>query len=153
PLPNLEGSLDIFRIGNGIALGNFTLTRHGRSLLRALGAVLRTALATVGDARGVERAADDVITNAGQVLDTAAADHDDRVLLKVVALARDVGGHFHAVGETDTGHLAQRRVRLLGRRGVHADAHAALLRAGLERRGSGLPLLLEAPELHELVDR
>src|SRR5579859_5999844 len=91
-----------------------------QSLLRALGAVLRTALATVGDARGVERAADDVIANAGEILHAAAADHDDGVLLKVVALARNVRGHFHAVGETDTGDLAQRRVRLLRRRGVDA---------------------------------
>ena len=34
------------------------------SLLRPLGAVFRTALAAIGDALGVERAADDVIAHA-----------------------------------------------------------------------------------------
>ena len=41
-------------------------------------------------ARGVERAADDVVANAREVLHAAAADEHDRVLLEVVALARDV---------------------------------------------------------------
>ena len=41
-------------------------------------------------------------------------------------------------GQPDTGDLAQRRVRLLRRGGVHARAHAAPLRAALERRRLGL---------------
>src|SRR5689334_24428428 len=58
--------------------------------LRALGAVLGTTLATLGDAGGVERAAHGVVANARQVLDAAAADQDHRVLLQVVAFAADV---------------------------------------------------------------
>src|SRR6266853_4968511 len=65
-------------------------------LSRPLGAVFRAALAPVLDALGVMRAADDVIAHAGQVLDAAAADQHDRVLLQVMTLARDVAGHLEA---------------------------------------------------------
>src|SRR5215468_7724295 len=73
-------------------------------LLRPLGAVLGPALAAVLDALGVERAADDVVAHAGQVLDAAAADHHHRVLLQIVALARDVAGDLEAVGQPDARH-------------------------------------------------
>src|SRR5262245_65609375 len=49
-----------------------------RRALRRLGAVLRAALLAARHPGGVERAADDVIADTRQVLDTAAADHDDR---------------------------------------------------------------------------
>ena len=75
------------------------------------------------------------------------------MLLQVVPLARDVRRHFHPVGEANARDLAERRVRLLRRGGVDASADAALLRAGLERRRSGLALLLVAAGLHELIDR
>src|SRR5699024_6726346 len=70
-----------------------------------------------------------------EVPHAAAADEHHRVLLQVVADARDVGGHLHAVDETHAAHLAQSRVRLLRRGRVHAGAHAALLRVALERGG------------------
>src|SRR3954452_7796658 len=54
-------------------------------LLRTLRAVFRTTLLTVLDALCIENAAENVIANAGQILHAAAADHDHRVLLKVVA--------------------------------------------------------------------
>src|SRR4029450_5578808 len=104
------------------------------ALLRTLGAVLRPALLAVLDALGVEGAADDVVANAGQVLDAAATDHHHRMFLQVVAFARDVAHHLVAVGEGHLCGLAQRRVRLLGRGRIDTRAHAALLRAGLQRR-------------------
>jgi hypothetical protein len=55
-------------------------------------------LFAIGDALGVEDAADDVIADAGQVADPAASDQNNGVFLKVVTFARDVGGHFDAVG-------------------------------------------------------
>ena len=64
--------------------------RARRGIATVLHAVLRTGLLALPDARGVERAADDVVAHAGQVPDAAATDEDDRVLLEVVALARDV---------------------------------------------------------------
>ena len=82
--------------------------------LRPLGAVLAAALHALGRAGRLLSAANDVIANAGQVLDTAAANEHDRVLLQVVAFARDVRGDFDAVGKSDTGDLPKRGVRLLG---------------------------------------
>src|SRR3990170_1690501 len=63
------------------------------SLLRPLGAVLRTALLAVLDALRVEHAAEDVVADAGKILHAAAADEHHRVLLQVMALARDVTDH------------------------------------------------------------
>src|SRR5262249_59899987 len=67
----------------------------------------------------------------GEILHAAATDHDDRVLLQIVADARDVGGDLVPVREPYAGHFAKRRVRLLGRHGVDADANATLLRTPL----------------------
>ena len=98
--------------------------------LGPLGAVLGAGLHTAVDALGVQRAADDVVTNAGQVLDTAAADHDHGVLLQVVAHAGDIGGDLVAVGQAHTGDLTQRGVRLLRGGSTNGGAHAPLLGRG-----------------------
>src|SRR5581483_700881 len=66
------------------------------SLLRTLGAVERAALLAVLDALGVEHPADDVIAHAGKVLDAAAADQDDAVLLKIMAFAGNISQRFEA---------------------------------------------------------
>src|ERR1700728_329976 len=110
-------------------------------LLRPFRAVLGTALLAVLDALGIEHAAQDVVAHARQILDAAAADHHHRVLLQVMALARDVADHLEAVGETNLGDLAERRVRLLRRRRVDARADAALLRALLQGRNLLLRVL------------
>src|SRR5438270_1489581 len=60
------------------------------SLFRPLGAVFGTTLAAILDALGVERAAYDVVPHTWKVLYPAATDQDDRVLLKIVALAWNV---------------------------------------------------------------
>src|SRR6266545_1642839 len=73
---------------------------------RGLGAVLAPALPAIPDAGRVEGAADDVVLDRGQVLHLAAPDEHDRVLLKVVADARDVSRDLHAVGQPDAGNLA-----------------------------------------------
>src|SRR5947209_8009291 len=83
------------------------------SLFRALGAVLRTALAAVFDALGIERAADYVVPHTRKVLDPASPDQDDRMLLQVVALARNVARHLEPVRQAHARHLAQGRIRLL----------------------------------------
>src|SRR5580704_2122568 len=103
-------------------------------LFRPLGAVFRAALAPVLDALGVVRAADDVIAHAGQVLDPAAADQHDRVLLQIMPLAGDVAGDLETVGQTHPGDLAQGGVRLFRRRRVDARTDPAFLRALLHRR-------------------
>src|SRR4029077_3729468 len=68
-------------------------------LSRPLGAVFRTALAAGLDALGGVRAADDVIAHAGQILDPAATDQHDGMLLQIVPLAGDVAGHLETIGE------------------------------------------------------
>src|SRR5207253_2501332 len=121
------------RVREDLALRYFTPPGHRRfPLLGPLRAVLGTALLAVLHADGVERAADDVVANAGEILHAAAADEDHRVLLEVVSDAGNVARDFHPVREADTGHLAERGVRLLGRRRIDAGAHATLLRTTLE---------------------
>src|SRR5688500_12416602 len=86
-----------------------------RGTLLGLHAVLRAGLLAVRHPGGVERPADDLVADARQVLDAAAAHEHHRVLLEVVALARDVDGDLHPVGEPHARDLAQRGVRLLRR--------------------------------------
>src|SRR5829696_4006429 len=132
----------------------------GRPLLR-LDAVLRAGLLAVRHAGRVERPAHDAVADARKILDAAAAYEHHGVLLKVVALARDVGRDLHAVGEPDARDLAQRRVRLLRRGGVDAGADPTALRrgnallaalAGLEARRRDLLLGLGAALAYELID-
>src|SRR5512142_2615780 len=91
-------SVRLWYFGSGRIIRRTTRALLGMGehlLLRRLRAVLRASLLPVVDARRVEGATDDVVANARQVLDPAAADEHDRVLLQVVALARNVGGDFH----------------------------------------------------------
>src|SRR3954470_3884807 len=144
------------RIRQDLALRDLSAPGHDllASLsLRTLGAVLGTALTAGLHADRVERAPDDVIADAREILHATAADQDDRVLLQVVPDARDVGGHLDAVGEAYAGHLAEGRVRLLGRLGVHADADPALLRRGLQSGALGLRLDAFAALAHQLMNR
>ena len=96
--------------------------------LGSLCAVLGTGLHTSGHALCIESASDDVVTDTGKVLDTAAADHNNAVLLKIVADTGNVCGDFIAVGQADTGDLTQCGVRLLGGGGTDCGADASLLR-------------------------
>src|SRR4051794_17542316 len=119
--------------GSGSTGRIWAAARRGISLL-LLDAVLGAGLLAVAHAGGVERAADDLVADAREVLDATAADEHDRVLLEVVAFAGDVRGDLDAPGDPHAGDLAQRRVRLLGRARIHARAP----RASLGRRA--LPL-------------
>src|SRR3954452_2433887 len=123
------------------------------SALLLLRAVPAASLLAVADALGVQRAADDLVAHAREVLHTTAAHEHHRVLLEVVADTGDVGGDLDATREADAGDLAQRRVRLLRRRRVDAGAHTAALRGTLQRRGLGLLDLVLAALADQLVDR
>src|SRR3954452_24821031 len=123
------------------------------SALLLLRAVPAASLLAVANALGVQRAADDLVSHARKVLHTAATHEHHRVLLQVVAHARDVRGHLDATGEADASDLAQRRVRLLLRRRVDAGAHAPALRGTLQRRRLGLLDLVLAALADQLVDR
>src|SRR5215204_3734315 len=90
---------------------------RGMSALLPLRAVTATRLLAVLHALGVERPADDLVADAGEILHPAAADEHDRVLLEVVANARDVRGDLDAARQAHAGDLAEGGVRLLGRGG------------------------------------
>src|SRR3990172_10383559 len=87
-------------------------------LFRALGAVLRTSLTSLGDPARVQGTPDDVVTHTGKVFHTPAAHQNDRVLLEGVPFARDVSGYLDPVGKAHTRDLAQSGVRLLRRHGT-----------------------------------
>src|SRR5262245_13038226 len=99
--------------------------------LRLLGAVLGAALLAARHAGRIERPPDEGVPDTAKVLHAAAANEHDRVFLQVMPHPRNVRGHLEPVGKADASDLPQRRVRLLRRRRVHANAHAALLRTGL----------------------
>src|SRR5208282_5100347 len=80
------------------------------------------------------------------------ADQDDRMLLQVVPYAGNISRHFVTVREPHSGHLAQGRVRLLGRGGLDLRADPAFLGRALQRRRAGLVALLYARAANKLVD-
>ena len=113
-----DGPIVILRIRKNVPALDFTFTRHGNapetppaagcgraavfigSSLRPFGPVLRAALSTILHSDRVERAADDVVAHARQVLHAASADEHDGVLLQVVTDAGDVRDDLDAVRET-----------------------------------------------------
>ena len=104
------------------------LTELLLSGFRSLSAVFGTCLSPVGNACGIQRTADDVVSGTGKVFDTAAADKHNGVLLKVVAFTRDVARYLDPVGKTNPGDLTKRGIRLLGRSGLYSRADTPLLR-------------------------
>src|SRR3954471_12663429 len=126
---------------------------RGISALLLLRAVTAAGLLAVADTLGVQRTTDDLVADARKVLNATATHEHDRVLLQVVADARDVRRHLDLAAELHTSDLAQRRVRLLGGGGVPARAHAAPLGASLQRRRLGLSRLRLAALSDQLLDR
>ena len=129
------------------------VTWSQRDLLRALRAVLGARLLALCNACRIERAADDVIADAGQILDSPAADKNGAVLLQVVAFAGNVHGTFLLVGKAHPCDLTQCRVGLLGGSRRHRKAYAALLRARVEDGALRLVRLRFSAFFDELVDR
>ena len=113
-----------------------------------LGAVTAARLLAAFNAGGVQGAADDLITNAREVANTAAANEDDGVFLQFVAFAGDVNGNFFVVRETNTGDAAERGIRFFRRHGSDQEANAAFLRATFEDRRLGVAVLLLAIFTH-----
>jgi hypothetical protein len=107
--------------------------------LRLFRAIPRTSLLAVLNALRIERATDDMVTHTGQILHAASADHNDRVLLQIMAFARNVGCYFHAARELHAGYLTERRIRLFWRGGIDAGTYSAPLGAIFE--GGGFRLI------------
>src|SRR5687768_9410796 len=125
---------------------------RGMSALLLLGTVAAASLLAVLDGLGVERTADDLVADTGEVLHPAAADEHDGVLLEVVALTRDVSGDLDAAAQAHAGDLAEGGVRLLRGGGVDAGADATALRRSLQGRRLGLRHLVLAALADQLVD-
>src|SRR5271157_3894661 len=81
-------------------------------LFRAFHTVFRAADTPLFHSRSIQRATDDVVTNAGQILDAAAAHQDDGVFLQIVAFIGDIGDDLEPVGEADFGDFAHGRIGL-----------------------------------------
>ena len=94
-----------------------------------------------------------MVPDAREILDAAAADQHDGVLLQVVADARNVGRHLNAVGEAHAGDLTKSRIGLLGGLCVHAGADAAALGRTLQGGAGGLVAGGRAALLDELMKR
>lgn len=116
------------------------------------GAVLRAALLAVLDALGIQHTAQHVVTHAGKVAHTPAADQHNRVLLQG-GLRPECTKSLRAGWSGRSSRPYEGfRVRLLRGRGINASANAALLRVLLHRRDLALGLLRNATLADQLVD-
>src|SRR3982751_2304649 len=79
---------------------------RGMSALLLLRAVTAAGLLAVTHALRVQRPANDLVADAGEILHPAATHEHDRVLLQVVPDTGDVRGDLDLAGEPDTRHLA-----------------------------------------------
>ena len=121
-------------------------------LLGFLCAVAGTGLHTLGYACRIERPTDDVITNAGQILNSSATNEDRRVLLQIVTFTGNVYGTFLLVGEAHPCNLSYSRVRLFGSGRGNRKAHTSLLRAVVQNGRLALVNLLFSAVSDKLVD-
>ena len=95
---------------------------------RSLGTILRSTLFPISNADGIQCSTDHVISNTGQVFHTAASNKDNRVFLKIVTNAGDVGGYFNTIGKSNTSHFAQCRIGFLRGLRVNTRANTSFLR-------------------------
>jgi hypothetical protein len=119
--------INVVEFGFGYNRASFCSSATCHSLI-PFTSVFASSSFSPGDARRIESAANYVISDSGKVLDATTAYQDDRVLLQVVAFARNVSRHFHAVGKSDSGYLAQGGIGLLGSLRSHLNTDAPLLR-------------------------
>lgn len=92
-------------------------------LCSVLGAGLHSAV----NALSIKSSANDVITHTGKILNTAASDKNNGVLLQVVAYAGDIRRNLDSVCQTNSGKLSESRVGLFGCVGLDDCANTALL--------------------------
>src|SRR5258706_899827 len=140
------------RIRGCVPPGHLASSRHLALLFPALGAVATAGLVAAVDTERIESSADDVVADAGKILDAAAADQHHRVFLQVVSLARDVRPDLAPVRQAHAGDFAQRRIRLLRRVSRDADAHTTALRTLHQVPRLDLLLLDRPPKADELLD-
>ena len=122
------------------------------NLFRALCAVTRTRLHSLRHTCGIKRTADDVVTNAGQILDSSAPDKYGRVLLKIVSFAGNINRTFLLVGKANSCNLSYSRVGLFRRSRCYRKTNSALLRTVVEYGRLALENLLLSAVSDKLID-
>ena len=70
-----------------------------------------------------------MVTDTGQIFDSSTSYQNNRMLLQVVALARNISDHFVAIRQSDLGDFPERRVWFLRCPRHYLNANAASLRA------------------------
>ena len=103
--------------------------------------------------KGVEGTTHDVVSNTGEVSNTATSDKHDRVLLEVVSLSADVGADLTTVGEPHSRNLSQGGVGLLRGLGLHLKADTSSLGTCVKVADLALCMCLAARLADELIDR
>ena len=83
--------------------------------LRTFYAILGAAAAAFFNTHAVERAADDVVADAGEVLYAATAHEDNAVLLEGVTFVGNVGDYFVSGSKAHFRDLADSGIRLFRR--------------------------------------
>ena len=121
-------------------------------LFSALCAIRASRLLAFCNACRIESATNDVITNTRQILNPAATNKNNRVLLQVVADTGNVNRAFLTVDESYSCNLSECRVRLFrGSRG-NGQADASLLRTLVHDRSHRLLYLFFSALSDKLID-
>ena len=115
-------------------------------------AIFRATLFAIRHANRIQRSANDVIANTGQVFNATTSNKDNRVFLQVVTDSGDVGRNLNPIGQSHTSHLAQCRIRFLWSLRIDTCANATLLGRTLERRASRFVLDLLAAFANKLIN-
>jgi len=121
-------------------------------LFRLFSAVFAASLTSFGDACGVERTTNDVITDARKISDPAASYENGTVFLKVVTFAGNVDRTFLLVGKTYSCDLTHSGVRLFGGCRRDGKAYASSLRTFIQNRSLALFVGCTSAVLDKLVD-
>lgn len=100
------------------------------ALLGALRSVFAAALLPVLHSPRVKRTPHYMIPDSREVFNPAPSYQDDRVLLEIMPLARDVGANFNPVRQPHPRNFSQSRVRFLRVCSIDADANPSLQRTG-----------------------
>src|SRR6202008_4455054 len=80
------------------------------------------------DSQTIQGTPDDMVTDTGQIFDSSTSYQNNRMLLQVVALTRNISDHFVAIRQADLGDLPERGVRFLWCPRHHLNTNAASLR-------------------------
>ena len=93
-----------------------------------------------------------MVTNAGQVFDTAPPDENDGVFLEVMAFVGDIGDDLLSVGQADLGDFAHGGIGLLRGTGHDLDTNAPAERGIFQGRRLGFRFKFAAALADQLIN-